>query len=93
MLFYLVVIWEGVSEFVAGCWNWWKEFTPYVVSAKNSSDVKESLFLMHDVSNKQRMFSSMRRLVPSHHQPSCPPHTQSSASDGSSRFKRGQSNG
>lgn len=37
MFFYLVVIWEGISEFVAGCWNWWKQFTPYVVSAKNSS--------------------------------------------------------
>lgn len=36
-LFYLIVIWEGISEFVAGCWNWWKQFTPYLVSAKNSS--------------------------------------------------------
>jgi len=36
MLHYLVVVGEGISEFVAGRWNSWKQLTPHVVSAKNS---------------------------------------------------------
>lgn len=42
MLFYLIVNWEGISEFVAGCWNWWKQFTPYVVSGENKNQTNSS---------------------------------------------------
>lgn len=83
MLLYLIVVWEGISEFVAGCWDWRKQSTPYVISAKKKKknpqwrDVKE--LLVDDVCDKQHVFS----------QPSRP----TSGSDRSSRFKRGQSNG
>lgn len=36
MLLYLILIWKGISELVAGCWNWWKQFTPYKFPVKNS---------------------------------------------------------
>lgn len=36
VLFYLVVNWERVSEFVAGRWDWWEQFAPNVVSVRNS---------------------------------------------------------
>lgn len=40
MLLYLVVVWEGISEFVAGCWDGRKQFTPYVISEKKRKSVE-----------------------------------------------------
>lgn len=74
MLFYLVVLWEEIFEFVAGSWNWWKQFTPYVVSAKKKvmEGCEGIAFTNDDISDEQHVFSPARRHISSHCQPSSP---------------------